>query len=279
LAFFLRTGYVVDAASAQQVGINLPRVRPDVFDHISIPLPPLAEQARIVAKLERIEQARRAQKKAIQQTQALLKAALAQVFDTKDGLSNEREVARLGDVTLKTEFSDPRKSPDEPFRYVDIASVDNETGQILEARELLGRDAPSRARKRIQAGDVIVATTRPYLRGVADVPSPLDGQICSTGFCVLRSNGSTNQRFLYFFARSDFFIRQLSARMRGASYPAVTDRDVFESDIVFPPLPVQHRVVAKLDRIQRALKLQRDALGNMDALMQSALHSAFHGKL
>jgi type I restriction enzyme S subunit len=113
---------------------------------------------------------------------------------------------RLADVVQKTETRDPRKTPDDLFQYVDIACVDNQRGVIKEARTLRGAEAPHRARKVIRRDDVIVATTRPYLNQVALVPAELDGQICSTGFCVLRSNGEVDPRFLYWFTRSRRFI-------------------------------------------------------------------------
>lgn len=187
------------------------------------------------------------------------------------------QVRPIGDVTVPTERHDPRTAPEDVFLYVDISSVS--AGEITSAREVLGKDAPSRARKVIRTGDVIVATTRPYLRSIAHVPPELDGQICSTGFCVLRSNDLVNPRWLFFFALSDALINQLVPRMRGASYPAVTDRDVLECTIVVPPLPEQERMVARLDRIERALFAQQKSLSHTEALMQSALHRAFRGRL
>src|SRR4051794_17648762 len=94
----------------------------------------------------------------------------------------------LREVCLKTRLTDPGKDPTRSFRYVDVSSVSNESFRVIGAKELLGKDAPSRARKIIRADDIIFATVRPSLRRVALVPPELDGQVCSTGFCVLRVN-------------------------------------------------------------------------------------------
>ncbi len=96
------------------------------------------------------------------------------------------------------------------FRYVDISSVDNQRKSIVEAKTIVGKEAPSRARQMIRANDVLVATTRPNLNAVAIVPPELDGSICSTGFCVLRSNGQVVQEYLFAFVRTGQFIRSLS---------------------------------------------------------------------
>jgi type I restriction enzyme S subunit len=77
---------------------------------------------------------------------------------------------------------DPRRNPDKPFLYVDISAIDRDLKVITSAPEILGADAPSRARKEIYEGDVLVSTVRPNLNAVAVVPSKLDGHIASTGF-------------------------------------------------------------------------------------------------
>ena len=132
---------------------------------------------------------------------------------------------RLNDVCLeRTGIRDPRNEPEKPFRYVDISGVDNLRKCIAEARTILGKDAPSRARQMIRTGDVIVATTRPNLNAVAMIPPELDGQICSTGFCVLRVEPTVLlPGFLFAFVRHEMFVQSLTDLVRGALYPAVND--------------------------------------------------------
>ena len=188
---------------------------------------------------------------------------------------------RLGEVCKPTERRDPTKEPESTFQYVDISSVDNATGEIIGAKELLGKEAPSRARKVIRSNDVIFATTRPYLKNIAIVPPELDGQICSTGFCVLRANEATLEpRFLFYVCRSDLVVEQLSqGNMRGASYPAVTDKDVFDSIIPLPPLAEQRRIVARIeelmDRVREARRLREEAQKDAERLWQSVLAQTF----
>src|SRR5262249_47023148 len=106
------------------------------------------------------------------------------------------EKISLDAVCLKRPLVDPRKNPREEFDYVDIAAVSNLKFRIETTKRYCGGEAPSRARKPIFAGDVIFATTRPYLRSVARVPEHLNGQICSTGFCVLRPSHRVTSEWL-----------------------------------------------------------------------------------
>src|SRR6266571_3243633 len=109
----------------------------------------------------------------------------------------------IGDYLAKTELRDPTKRPRDRFFYVDVSSVDNQAFAIRQPTELLGADAPSRARKVIRERDVLFATVRPTLRRIALVNSGLDDQICSTGFCVLRAGAKLDSRFLYYWLLSD----------------------------------------------------------------------------
>lgn len=191
---------------------------------------------------------------------------------------------KLGEACLETERRDPSKEPGKRFVYVDISSVDNETGQIILPKEMTGAEAPSRARKVIRQGDVIFATTRPYLKNIALVPQALDGQISSTGFCVIRTNPAlADPRYIYQVCRSDLVVDQLNTgTMRGASYPAVTDKDVFRTLIPLPAtIEEQRRIVAKIealfDRVREAKRLRVEALADAESLTDAAREEALRG--
>ncbi len=180
---------------------------------------------------------------------------------------------KLGEVCEeKMGLRDPHKQPDTPFYYVDISSVDNNTKQIIDFKEILGKDAPSRARQIICKDDVIVATTRPNLNAVAIVPPHLDNQICSTGFCVLRAKSDLDTQYLFAFVQTKDFIESLSDLVKGALYPAVTDKQVREQMIPLPPLPTQQRLAARLndqlatvERARLAAQAQLEEAKNLPA--------------
>lgn len=167
--------------------------------------------------------------------------------------------AKLGDVCeAKISTHDPRLNQDSEFTYVDITSVDNSRKHIVEPKILLGKDAPSRARQVVQVGDVIVSTTRPNLNAIAKITPEFDGQICSTGFCVLRPiPQEIDSTFLFFFVQSSEFIKGLSDLVKGALYPAVTDKDVRVREIPLPPLGEQKRIAARLDEQMRHIEQAR----------------------
>jgi len=167
---------------------------------------------------------------------------------------------RLSDVCEESiPTRDPRDSPTDSFRYVDITSVSNVSKRIVSPKTVLGKDAPSRARQVIRTGDVLVATTRPNLNAVALVPTELDGEIASTGFCVLRAKSGLDPRYLFGFVQMGETVRNLSELVKGALYPAVTDAQVRAQWLPLPELSEQRRIVDVLAEQMTAVERARAA--------------------
>lgn len=169
-------------------------------------------------------------------------------------------VTSIGSICVPTGQRDPGLSPDATFRYIDIASVDKDAKRILAATEIRGADAPSRARKEVRGGDVLVSTVRPNLNAVAIVPDELDRQIASTGFCVLRANRQVaDGRYIFYRCLTPEFVSFLVSQMRGANYPAVSDGVVRRADIPFPSLREQQRIVELLEQADRVRRQRVEA--------------------
>ncbi len=189
------------------------------------------------------------------------------------------QTKKLGDVLQKTETVNPVKRPHDEIDYIDVSSVSSDDLQIMTTQRILGQNAPSRARKRVRVNDVIFATIRPTLRRIAVVPKQLDGQVCSTGFFVLRTKPELDHRFGFYFLQAEEFMGQMESLQKGASYPAVTDGDVKAQVIPIPPLSEQERIVGILDEafagIATAKANTEKNLQNGRALFESHLQSVF----
>ncbi len=176
-------------------------------------------------------------------------------------------------LTMPTNQRDPSEKPDEIFSYVDISSIDRESKVIFQTSQILGTEAPSRARKEIKAGDILVSTVRPNLNAVAMVPPELDGQIASTGFCVLRpKSDSVIGGYLFYYTRTPNFYDTLSSKVRGAHYPAVSDRDVKGLELSLPTPSEQRKIVEILDQADALRKKRADA----DAKAAQILSALFY---
>jgi type I restriction enzyme S subunit len=169
--------------------------------------------------------------------------------------------------------------PERQFDYVTVSCVDGEQGKVEQTEKEIGEDAPSRAKREIRAGDVIVSTTRPYLRAFAIVPDELDGAICSTAFAVLTPGEDLLTKFLWYAVRFGDFVNQLKKKQRGASYPAVGIKDVKNSRIPVPPLEEQKVIVDKLDNIFESIGEIQDAQEQVEEIYQDIAFSFFTSRV
>lgn len=196
-------------------------------------------------------------------------------------MSDSWPTAKLKDVTVDVKSWDP-SSADE-FTYVDISSIDNIRCEIVDPKRLPGADAPSRARRPIQQGDVLFSNVRTYLRNVAHVPELQQPAVASTGFTLLRPKPELESRYLYHLARSDFFIDRVTPEQTGTHYPATSDRVVRDQEIPLPS-PVEQRAIAQLiDRIESSRQSSATHLAAsrraVDRFRQTVLAAACSGRL
>jgi len=156
--------------------------------NLKIPLPPLPIQQKIVYVLDSIQEVIRAQEKIIEKTKELKKSLMRKLF--REGTRGEElketeigkmpmswEVVKLGGVAKTISNINPKEKPNKKIKYIDVSSISSEFLKIIESKEYYGKNAPSRARKKIKEGDILFATVRPYLKRIAIVPNELDGEI------------------------------------------------------------------------------------------------------
>ena len=183
----------------------------------------------------------------------------------------------IGDVVVKACTWNPaRDAADDEISYIDLSAIENVTKVVSGFQSLAGRDAPSRARQLVQAGDILVSTVRPNLNGVARVPDELDGGTASTGFCVLRPRSEkVDSSFLFHWVQSSNFVDDMVRKATGASYPAVSDKIIFQSAIPLPPLGEQKRIAAILDQADELRRKRKRAIDCLSLLGQAIFHEMF----
>ena len=154
-----------------------------------------------------------------------------------------KHVSSCNDDTLPESLS-----ADTQIRYVDISSVSHTDG-IANTENFSFGTAPSRARRKAKAGDVIVSTVRTYLKAVAAVGKEHADCVFSTGFAVLRArNEVVEPSFLKWLALNELLIQAVESHSEGLSYPAINASELVNLKAVLPSLTEQTIVAATLDR-------------------------------
>nr|VFJ55952.1 MAG: type I restriction enzyme, S subunit [Candidatus Kentron sp. DK]VFJ60111.1 MAG: type I restriction enzyme, S subunit [Candidatus Kentron sp. DK] len=192
----------------------------------------------------------------------------------------------LGLACLRAKKIKRKEMPlSDSFMYLDIGGLDNKSNRITEHKMYTWKDAPSRAQQLVKFSDVLFSTVRTYLKNIALITDKkYEGQICSSGFTVIRSKEELlNSKYAFYLTLHEAFLQPLNELQTGTSYPAVRDSDVFAQMIPLAPLPEQRAIVAKIEQLFSELdngvanlKTARDKLV---LYRQAVLKKAFEGEL
>jgi len=271
-------------------GSSIPHIFQRDMVNLSVTCPPLPEQKRIAEVLSTIDNAIQRADEVINGTERLKQGLMQKLLTEGIGhtefidspvgeIPKKWDVVQLKDISLRTHLTDPRKAKDKEFQYVDISSIDNIAFSIVSWNTITGQNAPSRARKVIQTGDILFATTRPYLKNIAIVPSSLNGEVCSTGFCVIRANTSeTTTEWIYHNVLTPQFLTKIKVKMKGATYPAVSDKDVMNVTIAKPMLEEQKRISEILSTVDRKSDLERERKSRLERIKLGLMNDLLTGR-
>lgn len=161
---------------------------------------------------------------------------------------------RVSDVAdLIEDRVQPRRWGQAYFDYIEISDVDAFTC-IIRPGKLQASNAPSRARQRVKAGDVLISTVRPERRVVGVVRKDQDGAVCTTGFAVLRPK-VVHPFTLAYMLKTDFVTQQLTRATSGIAYPAVE-----KQTIVDVTLPIRSGSLNSFNDLARQLESSHEAL-------------------
>ena len=226
----------------------------DAIKNITIPIPSLSDQERIVGILDTFTSAIDNLKAQIAQRRKQYEFYRDQLLDLegKPGV----EMKTLKDICCKANnIKWKNEKIDAVYQYVDLSSVDTRLNQITDTIEINKENAPSRAQQIIKAGDILLGTTRPTLKRYCQVPKHYDNQICSTGYCVFRANVEiVLSRWIYHNIGNEIFWDYCEAHQQGAGYPCLSNFDAFAYTIPVPSLSEQQRIVSILDTFEASIQ-------------------------
>jgi type I restriction enzyme M protein len=167
----------------------------------------------------------------------------------------EFEIVKLGTVVeINSKAADPIKVfGNEDFNYIDIEAVENGTGRVNFNKVISPKDAPSRARRIVKNGDVIISTVRPNLKAFAYLDNLPKKCLASTGFAVLSENEYVNGKYLFQVLRDDIAVEQMVKMSGKGQYPSITSSDIAEIEIPLPPLEIQEQIVKEIEGYQKII--------------------------
>jgi len=209
-----------------------------------------------------------------------LEAALVPVEEQPYKVPENWCFARGSHIMRKMESQKPTG---ENFSYIDIDSIDNSRQIVREPKNIPVSKAPSRASRKVNAGDTLFSLVRPYLMNIAYVTDDLSSCIASTGFYVCSPKKNVNDKYLYWMMVSPYVVDGLNSKMKGDNSPSIRGGDI--ENFIFPvaPLAEQSRIVARIEslfvKLDEAKEKIQEVLDGADLRRANILHQAFTGKL
>ena len=181
--------------------------------------------------------------------------------------------------------------PSQPFSYIDIGSINNIDLCLNEIENIIqAKDAPSRARRIVEMGDILYSTVRPYLHNMCIVDRIFSAiPIASTGFAVMACYPGVVNSYLFLYLQSPQFDQYANDgdNAKGVAYPAINDEKLYKALIPVPPKNEQNRIVEFISTIQPSLNRYNSSQRKIDdlnrgikpMLRKSILQEAIQGKL
>ncbi len=153
---------------------------------------------------------------------------------------------------------------DDLYRYIELADV-GDYGDISNVELIRGSKLPSRARRKVKTGQVIVSSVEGSLQSCALVTDEFDGALCSTGFYVLTSESINPETLLVLF-KSEVIQALLKQRCSGTILTAIT-----KDELLSMPLPkidesVQSEIAVK---VKESFALRRRSKELLDVAKQA----------
>lgn len=148
----------------------------------------------------------------------------------------------------------PKKYPNKKFKYIETSSLDLKRGVVVELKEFLGKDAPSRARYIGKAGDILIPTARESLVGVFVIPPELDGIIVSTRFIVSRPRENVHPDFVYHLLKRKEILELLKRECTGEIVPSISKKSLDNVYVPLPPLEKQIEITKEIKRYEKSIR-------------------------
>ena len=250
LAYALLSPSAQSQMKQTAAGVAQPKLGIYKVNEIEIPFPPLPVQRRIAGILSAYDELIENNQRRIRILEDVARSLYrewfvrfrypghesVQLVDSPLGqIPQGWEVKKISDIAVVNRAQINAKNAPDELHYIDIASVS--PGQIVYVTTYAFADAPGRARRVVQHGDVLWSCVRPNRRSHAPVLHPETNTIASTGFAVLTAK-AVPFTFLYFATTTDDFVGYLTNNASGAAYPAVTATTFEKADLLIPSAPL-----------------------------------------
>lgn len=164
------------------------------------------------------------------------------------------------------------------FTYINLSDVNR--GKInISSKKIDFSKAPSRARRIVHEGDILLSTVRPNLKGFGYIDFSPKDIICSTGFAVLTPKNRINGNYLYQYVFSEKAEKYFYACVVGSNYPALNNSDIQNMRIPVPTLAEQKKIAEILSTWDWAIEQTRALIAAKRRLKMGLMQQLLTGRM
>lgn len=242
--FFLNSEAFWDTAIRISVGSLSPTINWKTLAKQKFAIPPLNEQKKLTGLLLSGDK--------LLQRYSVLKNKLNTLYESnvqdlnKGANSSKLTSCKLGEVlNINPENISSKTDGKTEIYYIDISSIGYKEILTNEIKKFLFKDAPSRAKRIVEEGDVIISLVRPYQQKIVIAKNIENNTLSSTGTAILRTKNRLLLSLAYHQLFSKNFIYFCERIMTGTNYPAITADDLAKFKIFFYEDPEKNKILTK----------------------------------
>ena len=262
------------------VGGSLVRARPSEIARIEIPLPPLAEQKRIAAILDKADAIRRKLQQSLRLSDDFLRSVFLDMFGSDKSPKCER--VPLGPfLEFMTSGGRGWSQYYAPSGARFIRSLDVQMNEIGE-KDVAYVAAPNNAeakRTRVQENDVLLTITGSLIGRVARIPKEHAGAYISQHVAILRLGKGLDPEFLARFLSMDEGQRLVQKSQYGQTKPGLNFDQIRRFTVPLPSATLQKRFVEIANRVNASSMKSRTFMNESETLFSTLQQRAFRGEL
>lgn len=258
----------------------VPSVRKARISEIEIPLPPLDEQRRIAAVLDKVSDLIAKRRAQLDKLDELVKARFVEMFGN---FAFERDMWEICDVGTVAEIIDPQPSHRTPpisedgIPYVGIAECNYETLCIdFKNARKVGKDVLKEhlARYKVNDGDFIIGKIgtigKPFF-----VPAKQNYTLSANTVLMKPAKSKVYPQFLFSIFQSEYMDRIIDEEKKSTSQPAFGIQKIRKIEIPLPPLEIQKRFALFVEQSNKSKLTIQKSLVKLEILKKALLQEYF----
>ena len=286
LSYVLKSNLYRDKLSGLSMGANINNLKSSDLEIMKIPLPPLKEQKRIVAKLDilfaKIDKAIALHQKNIDEANVFMASVLNDVFVE---LEEKYEKSFLNDVSI---FQNGFAFKSNEFNTVGNGLQVIRIGNVLDINknQVFIEKRKEFEKYLLKENDIVISMTGTrgrmdylFVRVITSNDSYLNQRVGK-----ISNKDNSNYMYLYYFLQSNYFRDKIFEFETGTvNQGNISSKDILNTKIPLPNIQVQQKVVSYLDEISKKMEkikqIQKEKMQSLKALKASILDQAFKGEL